>query len=161
MDDYLNSNSYDYEDDRNEEEDLTYIDKRGHTVTLEIKSKNCCRPVRRVCKRHGKRKKKIKCKVIRGRKCCKKKSEKCSCAKLKSFFKRMASKTLKRLNRLKKQKKKKKDKNVTKHGGLKKHNLKRTVKTSEDLSFLFELLHQTSRQGKNLNPKCSSKSDLR
>ena len=165
MDDYLNSNSNDYEDNMIEEDELTYIDKRGQTVTLEIKSKNCCRPVRRVCKEYGKKKKKVKCKVIKGRRCCGKKSEKCSCAELKSFFKRKASKTLKKINRMKKhrvkKKNKKKDKSVTKTGGLRKHDLKRSVKRSKNPSFLFELLHQTKGQGKNPNPKCSSKSDLR
>ena len=165
MDDYLNSNSNDYEDNRNEEDELTYIDKRGQTVTLELNRKNCCRPVRRDCKEYGKKKKKIKCKVIKGRKCCGKKSEKCSCSKLKSFFKGMASKTMKKINRMKKhrvkKKNKKKDKSVTKTGGLRKHDLKRSVKPSENPSFLYELLHQTKRQGKNPNPKCTSKSDLR
>ena len=99
--------------------------------------------------------------MIRGRKCCGNNSDKCSCDKLKSHFKRMALKTLKKINRINinrgKRKKKKKE-----EGGLRKHNLKRRVKTNKgDSSFLFGLVKQTIIQGKNANPKCSSESDLR
>ena len=163
MDDYVNS--IDSGQEINEEDELTYINKKGQAVTLEFKGKGCCQPVRRVCKEYGKRKKIVRCKVIKGRKCCGSKSDKCSCAKLKSHFKRMASKTLKKINRenkRKKKKKKKKDKSITKTGGLRKHSLKRKVRTSKELSSqLFELVQQTKIQGKNPNPKCSSKSDLR
>ena len=165
MDDYINS--IDFGQEINEEDDLTYINKKGQAVTLEFKSKGCCQPVRRVCKEYGKRKKNVRCKVIKGRKCCGSKSDKCSCAKLKSHFKRMASKTLKKINRMniikrKRKKKKKQDKSVTKTGGLRKHSLKRRVRTSKELSSqLFGLVQQTKVQGKNPNPKCSSKSDLR
>lgn len=163
MDDYFNSN--DFGQEINEEDELTYINKKGQAVTLELKSKGCCQPVRRVCKEYGKRKKNVRCRVIKGRKCCGNKSDKCSCAKLKSHFKRMASKTLKKINRMnktKRKRKKKEDKSVTKTGGLRKHSLKRKVRTSKELSSqLFGLIQQTKIQGKNLNPKCSSKSDLR
>ena len=159
MDDYFNS--VDNSQEKDEEDELTYINKKGHTVTLEIKSKNCCQPVRRVCKDYGKRRKKIRCRVIRGRKCCGSISDKCSCEKLKSHFKRMALKTLQKINRINinrgKRKKKKKE-----EGGLRNHNLKRRVKISKgESSFLFGLIKQTNIQGKNPNPKCSSESDLR
>ena len=166
MDDYINS--IDHDQEKNDDDGLTYINKKGHTVTLEIMSKNCCRPVRRVCKEYGRKKKKVRCKVIKGKKCCQSKS--CSCSKLKSHFKRQAKKTLKKINRInksggnigkkKKKKKKRKDKK-NKSGHMKNSNLKRNVQKNKDISSLLKLIRQTKLQGKNSNPKCSSKSDLR
>ena len=156
MDDYLDY--FNYRTEINED-DLTYINKKGQTVTLENTSKRCCQPVRRVCKETGKRKRKVKCTVIKGKKCCRgSKSNTCSCTKLKAYFKRMASITMKKLKKINSQNKM--NKIVTKTGSLMNHHLRRKLDRNTKLNIL-RLIKQTRLQGRNSNPKCTSKYDLR
>ena len=138
---------------------ISYSDSQGFTFTM-IKEKHCCSPVKIICKKNKKKRKKdLKCKIEKGKPCCGRKKKDCSCKKLKKYIlkkkkdgfeprKKQEEKMKNRINR------KKESKTITNRMRGGQTNASQKLLSTLSKNDLQNLLKNMEIQTKGSNPKC-------